>query len=269
MKENTACCSFCRKSHIDAGPLVEGEDDVYICGECTELCQAIIDRERRRRGPSRPQVGSAFIREKLDQVVSGQDEAKQILALAADSCSEGGGRVLLLGPRSSAKILLARALAHILDVPFAAGDSSGLVPSKHDSIAGLPLLLRLLQAGEFDRERAQRGVLFVDGAERLETQDALLRLWEEKLCYPVPGLSLTMDNMLFVCGGSLAGLEEAVARLGRHMEQPVRVEDLTAAGVHPDWARCLAGIARVAPLDEADLVRLVQWVDFQALTPKL
>jgi ATP-dependent Clp protease ATP-binding subunit ClpX len=263
MKENTARCSFCRKSHTDAGPLVEGPEDVYICRECIELCQAIIDQEQHRREPSRPPVGAAFIREKLDQVLSGQDEAKQILALAADSRSEGGGRVLLLGPSSSAKIVLARALAQILEVPFAAGDSSGLVPSKHDSMAGLPLLLRLLQASEFDVEKAQRGVVFVDGAERPDTQEAMLRLWQEKAYYPVEGLRVPVNGMLFVCGASFVGLEEGIARSGRHAEQPVRVEDLTGDGVRPDWAGCLAGIARVTPLDEASLVRLVQWVDFR------
>ena len=71
------------------------------------------------------------------------------------------------------------------------------------------------------------------------------------------------SSILFVCGGSFAGLDEAIARLGRHAEQPVGVEELTAVGVRPDWARCLAGIARVAPLDEGSLVRIVQWVDFR------
>src|SRR6266480_2532356 len=125
-RNRNAYCSFCKKSFRDVGPLVEGPGEVYICGECIELCQAIIDQERRRRNPCRQPVGPAVIREKLDQLVGGQDEAKQALTLAADSRDQGGGRVLLIGPSSSAKILLARALAHALEVPFAAGDSSGL-----------------------------------------------------------------------------------------------------------------------------------------------
>src|SRR5262245_7119511 len=118
MKPRNAYCSFCRKSHTDVGPLVEGPGDVYICGECVELCQSIIDQERRRRNPPRQPVGPVLLREKLDQIVSGQDEAKQALALAADSRNEGRGRVLLIGPSRSAKLLLARALAHALEAPF-------------------------------------------------------------------------------------------------------------------------------------------------------
>ncbi len=262
MKRRKDCCSFCRKSYAEVGPLVEGPGEVYICGECTELCQSIIDQERRRRNPSRPPVGAAFVREKLDRLVSGQDEAKQTLALAAGSRNEGG-RVLLIGPSRSAKILLARALAHALEVPFAAGDASDLVRSKLDSADRTSLLLRLLDASEFDVQTAQRGVVFVDGAERPEVQDALLRLWQDKACYLAAGIQFALRGILFVCGGSFAGLEEAIVRRGRFVEQPVTVEDLTAMGVRPDWAWCLTGIARGTPLDEESLLRIVQWVDFR------
>ena len=263
MKRRKACCSFCRKGYAEVGPLVEGPGEVYICGECVELCQSIIDQEKRRRNPSRQPVGSALLREKLDRLVSGQDEAKQALTLAAGSRNEGGCRVLLIGPSSSAKILLARALAHALVVPFAAEDASDLVRSKLDSADTSSLLLRLLEASEFDVRTAQRGVVFVDGADRPDVQAALLRLWQDKACYLAAGIEFTLGGILFVCGGSFAGLDEAIACRGRRVEQPVRVEDLTALGVRADWAWCLAGIARVAPLGEASLVRIVQWVDFR------
>jgi ATP-dependent Clp protease ATP-binding subunit ClpX len=130
-----------------------------------------------------------------------------------------------------------------------------------------PLLFSLLQASDFDVEAAQQGVVFVDGAERPDAQDALLRFWQENICHPVEGLKLAAHGILFVCGGTFVGLDEAITRLGRHSEQPVRVEELTAIGVQPDWAGCLAGIARVTPLDEGSLVRIVHWVDFRRIHP--
>jgi ATP-dependent Clp protease ATP-binding subunit ClpX len=156
MKPRNAYCSFCRKSYTDVGPLVEGPGDVYICGECTELCQSIIEQERRRRNPSSGPGGPALIREKLDQLLRGQDEAKQALIQAVCSRQDGRGHVLLIGPSRSAKVLLARALAYALEVPFVAGDSSGLIKSKHGSKKGLPLLLALLDAGDFHVEAVQK-----------------------------------------------------------------------------------------------------------------
>jgi ATP-dependent Clp protease ATP-binding subunit ClpX len=263
MKPRYLYCSFCRRSSSDVGPLAEGPDEVCICGECIELCQSLLDRERRRRNPPREPVGSALLRETLDQLVGGQDEAKQALVLAAASRAEGRGRVLLLGSSGSAKILLARALAHATGAPFAAGDSRALVRSKVGPVEGLPLLYRLLEASDFDVEAAQRGVVFVEGAERQDVQDALLRLWQDETWHPIGELQLPVQGILFVCGGSFVGLDEAIVRLGLRAGQPVRAEELTAVGVRPDWAGCLAGIARVPPLDEESLVRVVQWVDFR------
>jgi ATP-dependent Clp protease ATP-binding subunit ClpX len=263
MKPSNTRCSFCRKSYTDVGTLVEGPGDVYICGECTELCQSIIEQERRRRNPSSGPGGPALIREKLDQLVNGQDEAKQALIQAVGSRQVGRGHVLLIGPSRSAKILLARALAYALEVPFVAGDSAGLIKSKHGAREVLPLLLALLHAGDFHVEAAQQGVIYVDGAEQQEARDALIRLWREDICYPVEGLQVTVRGILFVCGATFAGLDEASARLGRHPEQPVTGEVLQAVGVRLDWTGYLAGIARVPPLDEETLARVVHGVDFR------
>jgi ATP-dependent Clp protease ATP-binding subunit ClpX len=115
-------CSFCRKSYRDVSPLVEGPGEIYICGECVQLCQSIIDQEKRRRDSSirsaSPAPGKESIRAKLDQLVNGQDDAKEALVWAAHCPREGTGHVLLIGPGRSSKIFLAHALAHALEVPF-------------------------------------------------------------------------------------------------------------------------------------------------------
>src|SRR5437899_2261353 len=137
-RNRNAYCSFCRKNYREVGPLVEGPGDVYICGECIELCQSIIDQEKRRRSRSAggvpPVSTSEAIRGRLDQLVTGQDEAKEALVLAALCRGEFSAlgpqcHVLLIGPTRSSKVLLARALAHALEVPFAEGDLQALVRS--------------------------------------------------------------------------------------------------------------------------------------------
>jgi hypothetical protein len=102
----------------------------------------------------------------------------------------------------------------------------------------------------------------VDEADSPDAQDAMLRLWQENICHPFAGVELPVRGILFVCRWEFPGLDESFARLGRRSEQPVTVEGLKAAGVQPDWADCLTGIARVAPLDEENLMRVVNWVEF-------
>ncbi|HEV3415779.1 MAG TPA: ClpX C4-type zinc finger protein, partial [Pirellulales bacterium] len=137
--KKNAFCSFCRKSYRDVGPLVEGPGDVYICGECIELCQSILDQERRRRGTSKQLFtripSPREIVAHLDEYVIGQEHAKKVLAVAVHSHykrltlgAEGSdievdkSNIMLLGPTGCGKTLLARTLAKILNVPFAIGD---------------------------------------------------------------------------------------------------------------------------------------------------
>ena len=134
--KKNAFCSFCRKSYRDVGPLVEGPGDVYICGECIELCQSILDQEQRRRGQSkqlfREIPSPREIVAQLDSYVIDQDAAKRVLAVAVHNHYkrlslgwEGNdveidkSNILMIGPTGSGKTLLARTLARVLDVPFA------------------------------------------------------------------------------------------------------------------------------------------------------
>jgi len=182
--KKNAFCSFCRKSYRDVGPLVEGPGDVYICGECIDLCQSILDQERRRRGTNKPLFNKVLtprqIVAQLDQYVIGQDYAKKVLAVAVHSHykrlmhSATGtdleidkSNILLIGPTGSGKTLLAQTLARILDVPFAIGDATTLTEAGYVGEDVENLLLKLLHAADFDIEAAQRGVLYIDEIDKI------------------------------------------------------------------------------------------------------
>jgi len=248
-------CSFCGKSSREVGPMVEGPNDVYICANCTELCQNIFKQERRRVHTSAPSLENIpaprELKEFLDDYVIGQDIAKRSLSVAVhnhykrltatekeDSVEMDKSNVLLMGPTGSGKTLLARTLARTLNVPFAIGDATTLTEAGYVGEDVENLLLKLLQAADYDLESAQRGIIYIDEIDKIGrttqnvsitrdvsgegVQQGMLKMLEGTVANVPPQggrkhpeqqyIQLDTSNILFICAGTFVGLEQIIRR---------------------------------------------------------
>ena len=253
--DHEICCSFCGKPQSVADRLIAGSG-VYICDACVRLCMSIIeDEDRLKTGRSdEKEVGILLpkpqeIKKKLDEYVVGQDNAKMALSVAVynhykriyfsdDDVEITKSNVLLLGPTGVGKTYLAQTLAKLLDVPFAIADATTLTEAGYVGKDVENILLRLIQAADYDIFKAERGIIYIDEIDKISrksenqsitrdvsgegVQQALLKILEGTVASVPPkggrkhpqqeAININTSNILFICGGAFDGLEKIVQR---------------------------------------------------------
>ncbi len=253
-------CSFCGRPQSLAGRLIAG-NGAYICDECVKMCMEIVADSGKNSSGKNSDLTADFnlerlpkpsqIKEKLDQYVIGQDKAKKVLSVAVynhykrifngmsgDDVELQKSNVLLIGSTGSGKTLLAQTLAKMLDVPFAIADATTLTEAGYVGEDVENILLRLIQAADFDIQRAEHGIIYVDEIDKISrksentsitrdvsgegVQQALLKIIEGTVSNVPPNggrkhpnqefIQINTSNILFICGGAFDGLEKIIAR---------------------------------------------------------